>query len=160
MADLTRIREPLEIAAASPDPVVRAMAQRYMEMKRELAVLDPLFALYARESAAIEARPHAAAKGNGKVAVAMPLPPLPSDAAKAAAFDAAVRAALAERGPLPLDELHAEFERRNPGDGRNRDALRVALQSRRWVVRVSEKDRRYRLADGAAGGADAARVAA
>ena len=49
MADLNRVRDPLELAAASPDPVVRRMAIRRKEIEPEMQRLDGFFAVYAEQ---------------------------------------------------------------------------------------------------------------
>ena len=147
MADLTRIRDPHEVAAASPDPVMRAIAQRSKDARAELARLDNMLAFYAEESAAQSAAPPKPS-GNGKV---MPINRAPEKIpdmemnVKASAFDDGIRSILV-KGPLSLDDLLAEFRKVFPADTRNRDALRSALNKRRaFVGRVSEDDNRYCL---------------
>lgn len=128
MADLNRVRSPLEIAAELPDPVVREMAIRRIEIGREIAALDIFFTTY--EDA--RARTTGVPKPNAVPAVKQDM------------LADKVRAILMERGPLDINALHEAYCLLVPDNTRTREALRVALTHRKQVVdRISETDRRY-----------------
>jgi hypothetical protein len=129
MADLTRVRGPLEVAAESLDPVIRTLAIRRIEIGREAASLDVFFAAYIEGQKRYAEVPKAETKAPSK-----------SDA-----LTEHVKAILVERGPLDIAALYDAYRMRVPEDTtRTQEALRVALTKRKLAVdRVSETDRRY-----------------
>ena len=144
MTSDVRVKDAMELAAASPDPAVRQLALRYQAMRLEIEALDSFFAVYsgskplgplAVEPVAIETKPiNGVVRANGTTR--------PSVAK-------ALRAILLEKGPLDLDSLHEEYVRRNPDDaGRTRDQVRlgVARHPERFK-RLSTEDRRIGLID-------------
>jgi hypothetical protein len=142
MADMSRVRTPLELAAASPDPKVRRMAIRRLEMEPELRRLDAFFALYAEEPEPATASTTQAAQP------AKPSRTAAANAARLAKPDPlhdAVRAILLERGPLSRDELYDRYMERIPEDtNRTPETLRIALARRKDKIgRVSATDVRY-----------------
>lgn len=136
MADMTRVRTPLEIAAASPDPKVRRMALRRMEMEPEMKRLDAFFALYADEPepAAAPAKP----QRNASIANA-------AKADKPDPLHDTVRAILLEHGPLDGRGLYERYMQRVPDDtAQTQEKLRMALVRRKERIgRVSASDSRY-----------------
>ena len=123
MADTARHKDPLEIAAASPDPAVRGMALRRRALEQEAETLDFFFSLYSGET------------GDGT--------------ADDDPLTETVAALLRKRGPLGLADLYAAYAEGERAAGREplpKESFRVALYRRsRHFGRVSEKDRRYAL---------------
>ena len=118
MADLSRLRDPLEIAAASTDPIVRKMALRRKEITIEMARLDSFFTTYAEEktdssvAAAAESKTKIGSNLRSKIVIQR------------------LKDILVEHGPLNLDRLHAKYCESHPDDStRNKEALRVVIAS-------------------------------
>lgn len=133
MADATRIKDPLEIAAASPDERIRRMAIRRKECAAEMQRIDgALTVIYsfgdAPQAPAVKAP---AGAGNGAQ---------PPDG-----FADAVTAVLSDSGPLSFDALHERYIERVVDDkDRSKDAFRAALYRRKArIAPLSEQDRRY-----------------
>lgn len=145
MADLTRVRDPLEIAAASPDAKIRHMAIRRKEMELEMKRLDAFFEVYAGE-------PDTATQPQAKVplrAVA-PVAQRQSSAAKPGVVGSvsvrdAVKAILLREGPLEREALLLRYRETVPADaGRTSRSLRDTLAKHGGVIgRVSAIDARY-----------------
>ena len=131
MADINRVRDPLELAAASPDPVVRQLALRYKELQAEMAPMKAFLDMY----------------DSVKVGVATPQPQdgKPASSATGDAVVERVKVILVREGPLDLDALYEQYIKATPEDAdRSREAFRVTLAKRRGdISRVSETDRRY-----------------
>jgi len=133
MADMNRVRSPLEIAAESPDPVVREMAIRRIEIGREIVSLDAFFTMYEGARAKATSAPKAESKTESR------------PVSKRDMLADKVKEILLERGPLDIKALHEAYCILVPEDAaRTLGALRVALTHRTQIVdRVSETDRRY-----------------
>lgn len=146
MANDDRARDALELAAASPDPAVRRLAIRYKEIHREIEILDGFFSIYTTVGGNVTAGITGSAAGNGTSS------PAQEGKAVRPAVAKALQGILAERGPLDLDSLHAEYVARYPEDaGRTREQVRMGLARHpERFRRVSPEDRRMCLADAAA----------
>jgi len=117
MADPTRVRDPLELAAASPDPHVRQLALSVKRKKAEIAALETFFATYGSavaETGAVETA-HA-----------------PRASRKDATGDV-IAEIMAEIGaPVDLDTVYDSYRVKNPsGSLGTRDSLRVAMTKRK-----------------------------
>ena len=152
MADLSRVREPLEIAAASPDPKVRQMAIRRKELEVDIQRLDNFFSLYAGEEPAngngepVAAAP--AAKPGRKPRSARPDKDVPKQSVKRGkhgAFLENIKEALLKYGPLDKESLFARYKEFAPEDTtRTVESMRVSLvRYPSDITRVSKSDKRY-----------------
>ena len=141
MSDPNRTRSPVETAAASPDPAVRALALERMELEPRLARLDAFFAMYA---ATIVATPKTAPVA-AKPAVVKP-PPTVRSVQEAPVRDGLRAVFGAAAGPLTLREVHAAYAAANPGadDDNLRERLRLALHRGREMFPRTD-DKRYFL---------------
>ena len=140
MADLTRVKDPIEIAAATPDPVIRAVALKFKAMKAELENLEGFFSFYAGQigtTTAPVAKPQAAVKSI----------PLPETAAPPVKRERKITKELVEilsAGSLNLADLTAEYHRRHPDDQKSSEAIRVAaFNSKERIGREPDNDKRY-----------------
>ena len=139
MADLTRVRDPLEIAAASPDPVVRRMAMQRKALDEEKRRLDTFFDIYGSEpEPAKPVQPDRPARARP--------PSAPPPAAQEIDTGAVVEHVLTQTGPLGLDDLYVRFKEAS-GSGMSKESFRQALHRRAGrFPRVSAEDRRYWMA--------------
>jgi hypothetical protein len=141
MADLTRVKDPIEIAAASPDPVIRAIALKFKAMKAELDSLEVFFGFYAMQINGASAAPAKQA--------AMKLPPisLPATAEPPVKRERKIIKELVDilsAGPLSLADMTAEYHRRHPDDLKTSEAIRVAaFNAKGRIGREPDNDKRY-----------------
>lgn len=144
MADLTRVRDPLEIAAASPDVKIRHMALRRKEMEPEMKRLDAFFEVYAGEpDSASPTQPKAMPRA--APTARKPAPKVASGSS--VAVREAVRLILMQGGPLDRESLLVRYRAAVPSDaGRTSRSLRDILAKHSGVIgRVSASDGRYWL---------------
>jgi hypothetical protein len=139
MADMTRIKDVLEIAAASPDTAVRRLAMRQKELQAELDGINAFFAVYGSiedtvlpvKIAKIPPRKPGEVPKTGRVTVDDML--------------AGIKTIMLRHGPMKLDPLFTQYCLDFPHDaGRDKESFRATLNRRHDVIgRVSETDKRY-----------------
>ena len=142
MADLTRVKDPIEIAAASPDSVIRAIALKFKAMKAELESLEGFFGFYATQVSGPAPAP--AAKPAVSVAPKLTLPSQTEPPVKKERKIIKELVDILSAGPLSLMDMTAEYHRRHPDDQKSSEAIRVAaFNAKDKIAREPDNDKRY-----------------
>jgi hypothetical protein len=142
MADANRIRDPIEIAAGSPDVRIRRAALDRMHHAKEVEKLDAFFDHYF--TLPVDDTP-APVKAEQRVRFAAQ--PSRAPKAKSDRMTDIIVAILIEKGPLSSGDIATEFNGRAPDlPPKSKEDMRMALGRRSDIVgRVSAVDRRYQL---------------
>jgi hypothetical protein len=158
MADLTRVKDPIEIAAASPDPVIRAIALKFKGMKAELESLEGFFGFYATQVAGPAmsmAKPLGAAIRQATASIPPKLT-VPSETEPPVKRERKIVKELVDilsAGPLTLADMTAEYHRRHPDDLKTSEAIRVAaFSAKEKIGREPDNDKRYYVIPGSDAG--------
>lgn len=136
MADLSRVKDVTEIAAASPDQRVRDMAIRYKQTFADLQLLDSFFDVYSKGVAQVQP----------KVTPKTPVAPISGD--RKDLFGACMTAILQRaQHPLTASEMLSKYCDESPADApyRDREGMRVALAKRKSIFGRTA-DKKYCLA--------------
>ena len=130
MSTQERVRDPLEIAAASPDPVIRTMALRYRALEQQKVQLDAFFSVYSGVEAVEDAPAPPQAPAHER---ARPPAPKARPSPRSATLGDNVHEILVAAGrPLEIGEIATAYRARFPQDAaRTGESLRVAMAKQR-----------------------------